>query len=279
MTTDATDALVAENQRLQGEVRELRQRVRAFEASRWQRLNPRNLLRGRSPSNAEIPAPMPPRTAAAEDDLNPNVLRFRDEVVSRGTFSRDWLTVHLGSWEPLFQLLEGRASRILEIGSYEGLSACYLLWRLADATITCIDTFASTPRIGSVASSPELEATFDRNVALVSTSRVRKLVGESRKVLPDLVVDGSRFDLVYVDGSHLGLDVLVDAALSWQVLEPGGALVFDDYGYRDHGEDALLRPGPAIDAFLTVIEGKHELLFRGHQIAVRKSEREGQASA
>ena len=258
MTTDALDALSAENRRLQRDVRLLRERVQAFEDSRWHRLNPRNLLRGRrSTSRVEDePARSP---AATEDGPPPDVVRFRDEVVSRGAFGEDWLTAHLGPWQPLLGRLEAREARILEIGSYEGLSACYLLWRLPDATITCIDPFAMSE-----------EATFDANVALLGASRVHKLVADSRRVLPDLVADGSQFDLVYVDGSHLGLDVLVDAALSWQVLKPGGDLVFDDYAFYDRGEDALLRPGPAIDAFLSMIEGKYEELFRGYQLAVRK---------
>jgi hypothetical protein len=267
MNTDVMDVLVAENDRLRGEVRELRERLEAFERSRWQRLNPRKLLRRRPSQQVEaLEPPADPVVAPADS----TVQRFRDEIVSKGSFSQDWFSTQIASWETLFRDLEGRESRVLEIGSYEGMSACYVLWRLPRATITCVDTFEAAPRIDSYASHPHLEATFDRNIALVDASRVRKLVGPSRKVLADLVTEGSRFDLVYVDGSHLGLDVLVDGALSWQLLEPGGVLVFDDYEYYDHGADPLLRPGPAVDAFLTLLEGKYELLFRGYQLAVRK---------
>jgi hypothetical protein len=271
MTTEVIDLLVAENQRLQREVRELRERVRAYETSRWQQLHPRNLLRVRASTSTEVVSTSTRPAPAAPDRVEPSVLRLREEVLARGEFTRDWFTAHLGPWEPLLHDLEGRAARVLEIGSYEGLSTCYLLSRLPDATTTCIDTFAEAPRIDSFAGVQNLEATFDRNVALVDASRVRKLVGRSVEVLSDLVADGPSFDLVYVDGSHLGLDVIVDAALSWQVLKPGGALIFDDYEYRDHGEDPLLRPGPAIDAFLALVEGKYERLFSGYQLAIRKN--------
>ncbi|OFW71251.1 MAG: hypothetical protein A2Y55_11475 [Actinobacteria bacterium RBG_16_68_12] len=40
--------------------------------------------------------------------------------------------------------------------------------------------------------------------------------------------------------------------------------------WAELGEDPLLRPGPAVDAFLTVIGGKYELLFAGYQLGVRK---------
>jgi hypothetical protein len=101
-------------------------------------------------------------------------------------------------------------------------------------------------------------------------ARVRKLVGPSSVMLPRLDADGERFDLIYLDGSHFGLDVLVDAAVSWQLLENDGFLVFDDYLWAELGDDPLLRPRPAIDAFLAFVEGKYELLFAHEQVAVRK---------
>ena len=50
----------------------------------------------------------------------------------------------------------------------------------------------------------------------------------------------------------------------------GGAIVFDDYGWKERSEDPLLRPGPAIDAALRLLVGKYELLNRGAQLAIRK---------
>ena len=80
-------------------------------------------------------------------------------------------------------------------------------------------------RVGGGDSTPascllRLEDVFDDNVALLDGSRVRKLRGATRSVLPDLVDGGETFDLVYVDASHRVLDVLVDAALSWRLLAP-----------------------------------------------------------
>jgi predicted O-methyltransferase YrrM len=131
----------------------------------------------------------------------------------------------------------------LEIGSFEGLSACYLLWRLRDAQLTCVDTFVGRVWHRDV---PEvtrrLEQTFDDNGRLVDQTRVRKIVGDSRRVLLGLREEGREFDFTYVDGSHLGLDVLVDAALAWPLLAEGGTLVFDDYEWDVLGDDPLMRP-------------------------------------
>jgi hypothetical protein len=271
-TVDLLHNLASENKRLKRELTEAQQRVRALETSRWNRLNPRERWRRRRSSPPLPGVAEKPLATDAEPQVPTAIFEsFRNEIVADGAFTEDWFLrgqpVH--SWEPLLRELEARAARILEIGSFEGMSACYLLWRLPDAKVTCIDTFEGgiEQDAGSAAG---LEERFDTNVARVDASRVRKLVGESQKLLPDLIAHDEEFDFVFVDGSHLALDVLVDASLSWKVLAPRGVLLFDDYDWATLGDDALLRPGPAIDAFLTLIAGKYELVFAHRQVAIRK---------
>lgn len=47
-------------------------------------------------------------------------------------------------------------------------------------------------------------------------------------VLPELDKDGSRFDFIYVDGSHIFEDVFVDLYFSARLLKPKGIILFDD---------------------------------------------------
>jgi predicted O-methyltransferase YrrM len=266
---DEIQALLSENEQLRRENSLLRERVDAFERSRWWRLHPRLALRRRRQEEhaSGVESDTEPAQAPVDDSA---VERFRDDVVSRGSFTDDWFTHHIPHLHPLLESLSERQSRVLEIGSYEGLSCCYFLWRLPEARITCVDTFRG-PLEGEHRERDRLEETFDRNVALVDASRVRKIVGDSRRVLLDLAEDGGSFDLVYVDGSHLGLDVLTDGALSWRLLDAGGTMIFDDYSWHRIGDDPLLRPGPAIDALLKVLDDKYELLHRGEQLAVQKT--------
>jgi predicted O-methyltransferase YrrM len=273
--TERADTAVAENRRLNKEVKELRARIAALESSRWWRLHPRlalgRLLRPVRPGRplAELPSRPAARPApVAADDAT---ARFRAEVVARGSFSQDWFTMHIPSWEPFLRELEGRRARILELGSFEGLSAAFLLWRLPDARATCVDTFTGIPEYAAYGiGGPELAATFDRNVALVDGSRVRKLTGDTHRVLPDLAAEQAQFDLAYVDASHRALDVLVDAALTWKLLAPGGIAIFDDYD-----EDAALpnpqeHPAPAIDALLRIVGDEAKVLAKTGQLIVRK---------
>jgi len=274
------DALIAENRRLRRELQRCEQQLRAYEKSRWWRLHPRRLLpqAGLSivtehvtgqPRSEPVSRTRPP-AATVSTPTTPALAAFQREVLARGSFSQDWVTTRFSSWRPILEELENRPVQILEIGSFEGLSACYLLWRLPQARITCVDPFIGTPEQAGLGT-PDLEQIFDENVALIDSSRVRKLIGDSGHRLLDLADEDARFELIYVDGSHFGLDVLVDASLSWQLLAPGGVIVFDDYRWNYLGDDPLLRPGKAIDAFREVLEGKHELLFANEQVALRRS--------
>jgi hypothetical protein len=270
--TGELDLTASENQRLRSEVKELRARVAAFESSRWWRAHPRFVLahlRAReTAAGEEISQPEPRPAPGPADDL---AARFEDEVVARGTFSEDWFTVHIPAWEAALSELEDRPPSVLELGSFEGLSACFLLWRLPQASLTCVDTFEGIPAYAAYGIASRLEGTFDRNIALVDASRVRKLVGKSHHVLPKLVDEGAQFDLVYVDASHRALDVAVDAALSWDLLAVGGIAIFDDYGPVPPEEDPLQHPTPAIDAFLGLVSGRYDVIDDGRQLIVRKT--------
>ena len=267
--------LIKENSHLRREVVRLRAKVDAFERSRWLRLHPRRLSGGLVRSVRAARHEPPSTTSQAPPstpDPDPIVARFREEVVEHGLFSAEWFVHNIGLWEPILRELDGRSSELLEIGSFEGLGSSYLLWRLPDAQLTCIDTFEGTfEQVTSGVLLTDLEQRFDHNVALVGASRVRKLVGDSRKTLPQLIEERRSFDLVYVDGSHHALDVLTDAAHAWRLLAPGGIVIFDDYTWQWPGSDPLLRTGPAIDAFLDVVSDSAEPLFKERQVAVRKT--------
>jgi hypothetical protein len=187
-----------------------------------------------------------------------------------GRFSHDWFYYHEDRWREHFGGLAGVPGvRVLEIGCFEGRSTCWMLDELLTgdgSLIVCIDPFIAYDG---------QEANFDHNIRRTGQAhRVVKLRGPSQQVLHFL--DPYGFDLIYVDGSHSGLDVIQDAALAWTMLKPSGAMVFDDY------EDALF-PGtfgfpvkPAVDAFLAMTAGRHEVIFRDWQVGIRKHEGAGQ---
>jgi len=101
-----------------------------------------------------------------------------------------------------------------------------------DARITVIDPFVEFSEIDG-AIMRHAQEVFSANMkAMHAEGKVRVLKGRSVDHLPNLVDQGEQFDIIYIDGSHATLDVLLDAVLCWRLLPSGGLLIFDDYWYR-----------------------------------------------
>ncbi len=64
----------------------------------------------------------------------------------------------------------------------------------------------------------------------------------------------NKFDFIYVDASHKAIDVLHDGVMSFQILKPGGSIIFDDYKW---GPDQIEkeRPHEAIRACIKIWGG------------------------
>jgi predicted O-methyltransferase YrrM len=188
------------------------------------------------------------------------------------TFSSDWATNHFFMWAEMLHPLRDKPVRIVEIGSWEGRSALFFLNYLPLSHIVCIDPFSGNiehnldPYFAKLAL--KSEAAFDANVDGYS-DRVEKIKGSSTVVLPELGISGRRFDLAYIDGSHMAADVYSDAALTWLLMESGGIVIFDDYEW-DGMEKETERPKLGIDAFLASVRGQYRELRREYQIAIAK---------
>ena len=69
----------------------------------------------------------------------------------------------------------------------------------------------------------------------IDPSRVTLHSGSSHDVLPLIRDSGGTFNLILVDGDHLADGARNDLADCWEMLEPGGVLVFDDADDGDEG--------------------------------------------
>lgn len=180
------------------------------------------------------------------------------EIFSEGhNFSAHWFDANLWQFEKQTEDLGDEEYRILEIGSYEGRSTCWLLHRFPRANITCVD-ICEQPVFW-----PNIKASRGDN-------RVTMRVGLSRDVLPSL--PHSAFDIVYVDGSHSTIDVLEDAVYSFRLAKPGALIGFDDYKWRDKRFSRDGTPKKAIDAFLKVYRSKVSVRSRNYQVWINKTE-------
>lgn len=171
-------------------------------------------------------------------------------------FSTNWFSQSATHWPALFQAIAWDARKphvIVEIGSYEGASACWMLDHLLlhpESRLYCLDTFEGGIE-HSAKQLKNLEQHFRQNIALTGKAQqVETLVGRSDDGLVQLLARKIQADFIYVDGSHKAADVLTDAVLAWKLLKPGGLMVFDDYLWPLYQDQPLLNPKMAIDAFI-----------------------------
>jgi predicted O-methyltransferase YrrM len=174
-------------------------------------------------------------------------------------FSADWHSHVIPAWREFFRMLgwsQDRALTAIEIGSFEGRSALWLLDNLLghpESRIYCIDVFDLGP-----SQAPEekraLRERFDANIAgSPHAAKVEVFHQHSQTALIELAHRGVRADLVYVDGSHRAPDVLEDLVLGFQLAKVGALIICDDYLWWDEPlgqRDPINSPKLAIDAFV-----------------------------
>lgn len=182
-------------------------------------------------------------------------------------FTSDWVTRHASVWAEQLKHLKGQPGiHALEIGSFEGRSAIWFLENILThptSSITCVDIFDDKYAY---------KDKFDRNIGASGfRNKVKKIKGFSQKVLRGL--DWNSYDFIYIDGSHVAKDVLLDAVLSWDLLKVGGIIIFDDYRWQVDRYLPWRRPKIAIDAFLHVFEPYVEVVHKEYQVVARKKEK------
>lgn len=205
-------------------------------------------------------------------------LRYQIQVLLKGyQFTQDWFSINVPAWEKyLTPFANTPELRVLEIGSWEGRSTCWLIDHILThptARLTCIDTFEGGVENKAAYDSQFLqtiEQRFDFNIAQTGSSeKVRKAVGQSQLVLRSLIPDF--YHLVYIDGSHIASDVLEDTLLTWGLVKVGGMIVFDDYGFSFPSGITENPPRVAIDAFMKVFSSKIKLIHQGYQVILEKT--------
>ena len=177
-------------------------------------------------------------------------------------FTKDWFDKNSRqNWDRIVPIINPK--KILEIGSYEGAAACYLIEKLGKNNfleVHCIDTWEESDGLAKE-EALIVEKRFDYNMQLAvnrsqNKTKYFKHKSQSHLVLSKMIADGvGDFDLIYVDASHYAVDVLTDAVLSFKLLKAGGILIFDDYLWAGD-ENIVFYPKIAIDSF-TNIFSKH----------------------
>lgn len=177
--------------------------------------------------------------------------------------------VHGPNWLKWVGHLKGKSNIAgLELGTFQGDSAQWFLDNIfTDPTskYICVDPFT-----GSI----------EHSIAGIDCTKNEAITREKLKQYSNVVIHteysnqllwGSnlQLDFVYIDAAHDAMNVLRDAVLSFEILRPGGVIVFDDYSWRVMPRD-IDCPRIAIDVFATCYADHIEFLGKGSQYAIRK---------
>ncbi|WP_081235430.1 class I SAM-dependent methyltransferase [Mycobacterium avium] len=191
---------------------------------------------------------------------------------SQGQFQERWFDMNIVPWFVTFPKVFDRTDpvRILEIGSWEGRSSLFLLTYFTRGQLTAVDTWAGSDEWHYYATPDlqDLEARFDHNVSS-GAGRVTKRKGSSLNVLPQLLSEQQKFDIIYVDGSHFSDDAITDGINAWRLLNQGGIIIFDDVMWPAYPR-ARANTAWAVNQFLKYHTGEYKVLHAQYQIILQK---------
>ncbi|KAF8335997.1 glycosyltransferase family 8 protein [Cantharellus anzutake] len=189
------------------------------------------------------------------------------------TETQDWFSGHEPTWKSLILQVTASKPRALEIGSWEGRSAVFLIENLTkdEGHITCIDHFdlERTPegieRLRKIRNNLALAGGPHRIIDDFSLPALNMLLHEA---LPQ---KDPGFDWIYIDGSHEADDTLLDGELAWRLAKKNAIIIFDDYDWKAQPVESRHHPRRGIDAFMAVHEGEYEVLPSDYQMILRKT--------
>jgi len=154
--------------------------------------------------------------------------------------TQGWHSTH-----PIFaQLIEEvKPLNILEVGSWKGASAIHMANLSPLSMVTCVDTWlggadhelnqqVKTSVLPREHGYPRMYFQFLHNVAKAGLQkRIRPIPQTSLNGARLLKAHAYTAQLCYIDGSHEYSDVYADLDAYWPLVETGGILFGDDFGF------------------------------------------------
>lgn len=173
--------------------------------------------------------------------------------------------------------------KILEIGSYTGISLIRMLEICDKASAYAVDNWENylefdtngMNKIMSNIESNNIQNIFIENIKLKNfDSRIKIFKDDSFSALIKFIEKKERFDLIYVDASHLMFDSFMDIMLSWKLLNKNGLLIIDDVLFENNKQNILEnfinKPLLSVDYFLKRFFGQYLILENGYRLFLKK---------
>ena len=175
--------------------------------------------------------------------------------------THDFFSRNIFDWYKVLDKFKNEKLKYLEIGSFEGNSALFVIKYFKNFSLVCVDQWKQLDeRDGSREGYEHLpidtiERNFDDNLKNYNSRFVKK------KISSDLffVKNVELFDIIFIDGSHYAKDVWNDCLNSWSILKKNGILILDDYFWKGY-EDLQDNPAFAINKFLKKIKNEYKVI-------------------
>lgn len=161
---------------------------------------------------------------------------------------------------------KNNVKKILEIGSYEGLSSNFFLSYYYRSFLYCVDPFIEPGKENYNQNFLTTEKNFDNNLKDLS-SRFKKIKKRSNDFFRELS-ENEKFDIIFIDGAHNSESVYLDAKNSWKYLKKEGYLIFDDFFCNEFKKGN--NPIDGIDKFLKDIKRNYKILGLYSQLIILK---------
>ena len=165
----------------------------------------------------------------------------------------------------------GKSIRCLQIGAYTGVASVWIydnLLKESDSILVDVDTWEGSDEPAH----HEMNWSTVENLYDIKTKEGQ----EKRKIIKykgtsDSFFKNNRqmYDFIYVDGDHTAYGVIKDAISSYECLNVGGVIAFDDYQWSA-GLGPLKEPKMAIDAFSSIYRDRLQLVLKDYQCWYRK---------
>lgn len=176
-------------------------------------------------------------------------------------FTQDNFSHQIPSWtKSLHPVAHQEQIKALEIGSGQGLTACWLLDNIlsqASSQLTCLDRRFSS------------EYRTNINHSQVANNKVQQLEGQISTSLKSL--DAQAYHIAVIQDPLKQAKLMEqNTRLCWPLLTSEAIVIFPSYGWK-HPKDPAKSPKVGIDQFLASVEGQFEILHKGYQLIIRRN--------
>ena len=204
-----------------------------------------------------------------EEDINRNFLEsenkklnFYLDKISLLESNNRWLQTNLNQFLNILEPFKNNKMNILELGSYQGVSAFFFLDYLENSKIKCVDCFDIHPNNLDI---------FKKNLKKYFNTERLEVYNETTLSFFSKGLKENFYDLIYVDAGHGYLDVITDLYYSYLQLKLNGLMLLDDYLWYE-GKVVDLNKGVrlAINDFLERANGTYEVIYFGYSVAIKK---------